>query len=120
MATSFKIDIVAGRTVSWYATAQSSIPKTLEIKDPTGKMIVNTTVFSTDLSNFSVGSFIARMTGEYLVSFPGTRDVRDDTATITNNRGDTVAQTYQFAGEDSIDGDYNDIFTTITWYRARG
>jgi hypothetical protein len=118
--TSFKIYLVEGRAVSWYVTSQASNAHTLQITAPSGNRIVNTTVESQNLSNLSVGSLVVPQTGDYTVSFPGCNDVRQDTATITNQNGDTVCQTNQFAGEDGTDGDYNDVFACITWYRNDG
>ncbi|MGB5595898.1 MAG: hypothetical protein WBM62_17950 [Crocosphaera sp.] len=82
--------------------------------------MVNTTVHSTNLSNFSIGSFTAPADGDYKVEFGSMNEVRTDDATITNKRGQTVCKTYQFAGEDGTDGDYNDIFLALTWYMNAG
>lgn len=114
------IDLVANNVVSWYAVSQAANSQSVTITSPTGVTVVNTTVHSTNLSNFSIGSFTAGEDGEYNVVFGAINDVRSDEATITNKRGDTVCNTYQFAGEDGTDGDYNDIFLAITWYKSAG
>ena len=118
MAKEFTLRLPRG-VVSWYATSQSASAKTFKITDSTGKVLVETKVFSRDLSNFSVGSFTSSG-GDHTVSFPDCRDVKTDKATIVDGNNDSVVVTDQYAGEDSIDGDYNDIFATINWYKKAG
>jgi hypothetical protein len=115
----FEVDLVQGRAVSYYIVSQTSGSPGLQISYQ-GNLIVDTKVHSVDLSNKSTGDFIAPGTGRYTVTITSVLDVREDTATITNSFGDTVSQTYQFAGEDAGDGDYNDIYGAITWFRHKG
>ncbi|MCL1124854.1 hypothetical protein [Shewanella surugensis] len=116
----FEIPIVEGRAVSWYITSQTAGNPGIEIVSPEGDLIAKTTVYSRELNNKSIGDFIAPSTGRYTVIFSNMNEVLTDTATITNDWGTTVSQTFQFAGEDSSDYDYNDIFAVITWFDKKG
>lgn len=100
MAIQYKIDLVQGRIVSWYAVSQADTPQTLMIKTPSGDIIVNTTIQSRTLSNICTGLFTVEQTGLYTVVFPGAVDVLQDTATIISPQGDRICQTYQFGVED--------------------
>ncbi len=115
----FQVDLVKGRPVSYYIVSQTSGSPGLQIIF-NGNVLVDTKVHSRNLSNKSSGDFIAPGTGRYTIRVTNVSEVREDTATITNSFGDTVSQTYQFAGEDSFDGDFNDIYGAITWFRHKG
>ena len=114
----FEVNLPHG-VVSWYVTSQSAQPKTFQIKNPEGGLVVETKVFSTNLSNFSSGRFTSNG-GKHTVSFPDCTDVRQDNASILDGNNNTVVVTDQFAGEDGNDADYNDIFATINWYKSQG
>ncbi|WP_299004250.1 hypothetical protein [uncultured Shewanella sp.] len=117
---SFQQPIVEGRAVSWYIVSQTAGNPGLQITSPSGDVLVKTSVFSTDLSNKSIGDFTAPETGWYTFTFTNMNQVARDQATITNMWGETVSQTFQFAGEDWTDGDYNDIFAVISWFKTKG
>ncbi|WP_298773130.1 hypothetical protein [uncultured Shewanella sp.] len=119
-ACTFKVPIVEGRAVSWYITSQTAGNPGIKIISPDGELMAKTTVYSKDLNNKSSGDFIAPTTERYTVIFSDMVEVVSDTATITSDWGDTVSQTFQFAGEDWTDNDYNDIFAAITWFTKKG
>lgn len=110
--------------VSWYITSQAAENPGLIIryKDKSGKWveIVNTNVYSTDLSNKSFGDFIAPVKGDYQFIFTNVIYLERDTAAIINDNLDNVTVTYQFAGEDGTDGDFNDIYASVTWLKRKG
>jgi len=57
MANEFTMKIPGDVCVSWTITSQAANRQEMEIKDPNGTIIANTAVYSTNLSNFSRGTF---------------------------------------------------------------
>ncbi len=113
------ISIPSNTVVSWSLVSQSAKQQTLQIKDPSGKVIVNTAVLSTSLSNTSSGSFPVSSAGNYRIYFPADPKVLYDTATINNGRT-VVSESYLYGGEDGTDNDFNDSFAVLTWFGKTG
>lgn len=117
-STGLKITLPSNTVVSWSLVSQSAASQTMQIKDPKGALIVNTTVLSRNLSNTSTGTFPVSTEGTYTVIFPG-RKVLYDTATLNNGRT-VISESNLFGAEDGTDNDYNDAFAVLTWYGMTG
>ena len=116
----FSIELFKGTAVSWYIVSQTSNTPGMKITSAsTGQLLVDTKVFSRDLSNRSTGDFIVPEYGMYTVVFSNINQARFQQATITAGT-DIASQVYQFAGEDGSDNDFNDIYAAITWYKRKG
>lgn len=119
------IDIVlpAG-VVSWYITSQAAGNPGLIIRYKDDREVwqevVKTTVHSTDLSNKSFGDFVIDQKRKYELIFTGMVELTGDEANIANSDRDTVSSVFQFAGEDGSDGDFNDIYASVTWFKKQG
>ena len=105
--------------VSWSVVSQSAGVQQMQVLDPNGHVIVDTSVLSTTMENVSSGQFNVGGGGTYTVKFPTDHSVMYDTATINTGR-ETVSETILFAGEDGTDNDYNDVFATMTWFARLG
>jgi hypothetical protein len=105
--------------VTWSLCSQAANPQTMIIRGPAGDTIVDTTVFALDASNESIGRFSVPGEGSFLVLFPADRIVLHGHETMLTLRG-VIAQTHIFAGEDGNDGDFQDAFAVITWFRRVG
>lgn len=117
--TGLTIDVPASTVVSWSLVSQSAVPQAMLIKDPSGKVIVNTSVLSTNLSNTSSGSFPVSSGGTYTVLFPADKLVIYDSSTLNNGRA-VISESYLFGGEDATDKDFNDAFAVLTWFGKTG
>ncbi len=113
------INIPNQASVFWSLASQSAGIQRLQIRDPSGNVIVDTSVLSTSLSNTSTGTFMTGNGGNYTVIFPSDQTVMYDSASINTGRT-IVSETSLFAAEDSTDNDYNDAFVTLTWFGKNG
>lgn len=110
--------------VSWYITSQAAGNPGLIIRfkddGDVWQEVVKTTVHSTDLSSKSFGDFIIDKKRTYELIFTDVIEVAIDKAFIANTDADTVSKTMQVAGEDGMDGDFNDIYASVTWFKKQG
>lgn len=110
--------------VSWYITSQTEGKPGLKVErvgnaeSNEDLPVMQTSVFSPDLSNKSFGNFEVVTPGVYKLTFSNIRQLEMDQASIVNNvLGTLVSTTYQFAGEDSFDNDLTDVFASFTWFK---
>lgn len=110
--------------VSWYITSQTEGKPGLKVErvgnaeNSEDLPVMQTSVFSPDLSNKSFGNFEVTAPGVYKLTFSNINQLEMDQASIINNvRGTLVSTTYQFAGEDSFDNDLTDVFASFTWFK---
>ncbi len=122
MAVNKQITLAANKQICWYLTAQADRIQSVKISSSTKGVVLDTSLLSKNLSNFSVGSFQTGARDEdYTITFGSATDVRDARAIITNPAAtvnNVVA--YVFAIEDGDDRDYNDLYLSITQYAVAG
>lgn len=117
--TGLTVNIPGSTVVSWSLVSQSAATQSMQIKDPSGKVIVNTSVLSTNLSNTSSGSFPVSSGGNYTILLPSDKQVIYDSSTLNNGRT-VISESYLFGGEDATDNDFNDAFAVLTWFGKTG
>jgi hypothetical protein len=108
--------------VSWYITSQADGNPGLSMRyiAPNGMPVevMKTSVFSKDLSNKSFGDFEVIVEGTYELVFSNITKLRGQDSGIFN-RSTAVSINYQYAGEDGVDDDFNDVYSALTWFRRK-
>lgn len=108
--------------VSWYITSQADGNPGLSMRyiAPNGipVEVMKTSVFSPDLSNKSFGDFEVTVEGTYELVFTNITKLRGQDSGIFN-RSTAVSINYQYAGEDGVDDDFNDVYGALTWFRRK-
>ncbi|MCG8460499.1 MAG: hypothetical protein MI919_29810 [Holophagales bacterium] len=68
--TGWEFEIFDNTVVQWQVVSQAANTQEMQILDPNGKVVVDTSVKSVNLSNTSVGFFPVAAGGKYRIKFP--------------------------------------------------
>lgn len=112
---SFKFD--AG-VISWYVVSQMEQVFELTVKEVgSGKIVVNTSVYSTDFSNASFGKFEVPTSSIYDVIIKNVSLVEYNKVDLEVSPLKPLTSTYQFAGSSITGNELGDFFGLITWFK---
>jgi hypothetical protein len=124
MAHTLPLSLLSNSVVSWSLVSQAGLPQSIKLRlKGASDYVVETTVKSPDLKNFSTGTFELGSAFEVDLVVESAHDNKPPQSRLVDmsqpGSGTIIAKTYLVSWEDGVDNDFRDGFLTLTCYQKK-